>query len=93
MGLFNFFRRNKTKESDLPEIKKENFVDDSNPSDKNNIITITYGTGKPIDLIYSYLEGDYESKGYSDALCNPDNSYKEMNKTLIKNGFKKRNFQ
>jgi hypothetical protein len=83
MGLFNFFRKNKAKESALPEIKKEDFVDNSNPSDKN-VITITYGTGKPIDLIYAYLEGDYESKGYSDALCNPDNSYKEMNKTLIK---------
>ncbi|KAA6328604.1 hypothetical protein EZS27_022518 [termite gut metagenome] len=84
MGLFNFFRKNKVKEPDLPEIKKEDFVDDSNPSDKSDIITIAYGTGKPIDIIYSYLEGDYESKGYSDALCNPDNSYKEMNKKLIK---------
>ncbi|KAA6338536.1 hypothetical protein EZS27_013471 [termite gut metagenome] len=86
MGLFNFFRRNKAKESDLPEIKKEDFADDSNLSDKNNVITITYGTGKPIDLIYSYLEEDYESKGYNDALCNPDNSYKEMNKKWIKSG-------
>jgi hypothetical protein len=84
MGLFNFFRKNKVKEPDLPEIKKEDFIDDSNPSDKKDIITITYGTGKPIDLIYAYLEGDYESKGYNDAICNPDNSYKEMNKTLIK---------
>ena len=39
----------------------------------------------PIDLIYQFLKEDYETKGYEDALCNPDNSYKEMNKVIIRN--------
>ena len=50
----------------------------------NNVVTITYGTGKAIDLIYNFLKDDYESKGYDDALTNPDSSYKEMNKAIIK---------
>lgn len=39
----------------------------------------------PIDLIYGFLKEDYESRGYDDALSNPDISYREMNKTIIKN--------
>jgi hypothetical protein len=90
MGFFSFKKKKKTdenKNTDLPEIKKDDFIDDSEPAGRNNIITIAYGTGKPIDLIFAYLEKDYESLGYNDALCNPDQSYKEMNKTEIKSGF------
>ena len=58
-------------------------MDDSDPQ-KNGIITITYGSGKPIDLIYSFLKEDFEAKGYDDALSNPDLSYREKNKLIIK---------
>ncbi len=87
MGFWNLFRKKEsnTELSDtLPEIKKEDFVDDSNPN-SNKTVTITYGTGMPIDLIYGFLKEDYESRGYDDALSNPDISYREMNKTIIKN--------
>lgn len=88
MGLFNWFKTRQEKPDELtanvlPEIKREDFVDDSAPR-KNNSITITYGTGMPIDLIYSFLKEDYEAKGYDDALSNPDVSYKEKNKSIIK---------
>lgn len=88
MGLFSWFKTKQEKATELttnvlPEIKKEDFVDDSDPK-KNNSITITYGTGMPIDLIYSFLKEDYETKGYDDALSNPDVSYKEKNKSIIK---------
>lgn len=72
MGLFNWFKKKeenvtKTAEETLPEIKKEDFVDDIAPEEDNSV-TITYGTGMPIDLIYSFLKEDYETKGYDDAL-------------------------
>ena len=88
MGLFNWFKKkeeNVEPAEAVPEIKKEDFVDDSNPkSNSNGTVTITYGTGMPIDLIYGFLKEDYETKGYEDALSNPDISYREMNKSIIK---------
>ena len=92
MGIFDYFKKKQIsvpKEEDentqnLPEIKKEDFVDESNPLDRGNTVTINYGTGMPIDLIYSELKEDYEQKGYEDAICNPDMSYKEMNLSIIR---------
>ena len=37
-----------------------------------------------IEAIYAYLQGDYESKGFNDALTNPDDSYKQDNIRLIR---------
>jgi hypothetical protein len=93
MGLFSFFKRNskeaveQTIQKELPEIKREDFVDDSDPNLNDGIIKIPYGTGKPIDIIYAFLEENYEEKGYDDALCNPDKSYKELRLGAIKNEF------
>lgn len=88
MGLFNWFKKkeeNVEPAEAIPEIKKEDFVDDSNPkSNSSGTVTITYGTGMPIDLIYGFLKEDYETKGYEDALSNPDISYREKNKDIIK---------
>ena len=65
---------------------EQNLVVEETQNEKpvNSIVTITYGTGKPIDLIYNFLKDDYESKGYDDSLTNPDTSYKEMNKSMIR---------
>ena len=83
MGVFNFFRRKQAVAE--PIIEQDVLVEDTNEEKStNNLITITYGTGKAIDLIYNFLKDDYESKGYDDALTNPDSSYKEMNKAMIK---------
>ena len=92
MGFLDFFKKKQilvSTEDDkimlnLPEFKKEDFVDESNPLDKGNTIVINYGTGMPIDLIYNDLKEDYEQKGYEDAICNPDMSYKEMNQSIIR---------
>lgn len=83
MGLWNIFKQKKDETPSLPEIKKEDFVDESNPSSDGKI-TISYGTRMPIDLIYNFLKEDYDSKGYGDALNNPDISYRDMNKDIIK---------
>lgn len=103
MGLFNFFKKsNQVNNTEvvglpnvednskeiLPEIKREDFVDDSEPNLESNTITIKYGTGMPIDAIYAYIQDDYEQEGYSDAMCNADMAYKESKKEIIKNGLK-----
>ena len=81
MGMFDFFRKKNVVE--LTTEPKE-LIEGSETNVSNRFITIAYGTGKPIDVIYNYLKDDYESKGYNDALTNPDSSYKEMNKSMIK---------
>jgi DNA-binding transcriptional ArsR family regulator len=78
------FWNRKSKKETLPEIQKEDFIDETDPSEKSRIIVIEYGTNMPIDLIYSYLKEDNEKKGYDDALCNPDISYKDNYITLLK---------
>ncbi len=91
MGFWNLFRSKQvataeakqSEQNQAPEIQKGDFIDEMPPSDDNTLI-IRYGTGMPIDLIYGFLKEDYETKGYEDALSNPDVSYKEMNKQIIK---------
>jgi hypothetical protein len=41
------------------------------------------GAGNGMEQVYNFLQADYESKGYSDALVNPDNSYKTDNIRLM----------
>lgn len=90
MGLFDFFKRNKTTETGepqsepLPEIKEEDFIDNSQPSEENGVYSVEYGSKLPIDIIYGFLKEDYESKAYNDALTNPDKSYKDINISIIR---------
>lgn len=74
----------------LPEIKREDFIDDSDPNNEQAIVYIKYGTGMPIDAVYIYVEKDYEQEGYDDAICNPDSSYKESRKVIIRSGLNRR---
>lgn len=91
MGFLDFFKKNTpvtsvggaTKEV-LPETQPAETAGNSDSSAGTDSDAMTYVTGMPIDLIYFYLKEDNEKKGYADALSNPDNSYKEMNKSLIR---------
>lgn len=91
MGFFNFFKTKPTEETiqtteeQLPEIKEEDFIDNSDPEEVNNVYKVSYGTGFPIDAIYAFLKQDLEQKGFDDAMVNPENSYKESGVTLIEN--------
>lgn len=73
-----------TVKESLPEIKESEFIDNSDPNEEDKV-SVVYGTSMPIDIIYQYLKEDFETKGYEDALCNPDSSYKEMNKQILRN--------
>ena len=67
----------------LPEIKEEDFVDNSDPNE--DLYTVNYGTKMPIDAIYAYINRDYEQSGYDDAMVNADSTYKDSKKNIIKN--------
>lgn len=89
MGLFDIFRRKRfpeqelentgIKEQNLPEGKEPGLVDQSNPGSADRVLTVQL----PMEEIYKYLQVDYETRGYEDALSNPDVSYRDMNKKLI----------
>lgn len=92
MGLFNFFKKEQIQENNpginsntLPEIKEEDFIDNSEPSEQGSLTpSVEFNSRLPIDIIYSFLKEDYENKAYHDALTNPDKSYKETNLAIIR---------
>ncbi|MDG1278524.1 MAG: hypothetical protein P8O16_14670 [Algoriphagus sp.] len=90
MGLFDFFKKNKSREGEehlvgnpSNEIPKDIFVDDNEPNE-NSENFFNKEQVKGIESIYQFLQADYESRGYSDALINPDDSYKSENIKLIR---------
>ena len=95
MGLFSFLGISKKNsetsdqavtETAKPEIPSDKFVDNSDPNAK--VRTVTYGTQHSIDVIYAFINDDYEDQGYEDAMCNSDNSYKDSKKEIIHNQLK-----
>lgn len=91
MGFFDIFKSKKpvvielpAVKNELPEIKEEDFIDNSEPNIENASYSLEYGSRLPIDIIYSFLKEDYENKAYKDALTNPDKSYKETNIAIIR---------
>lgn len=92
MGWFNFFsKRNgadirKAADDSIttnmdPEMQKELFSGGDFKLQQGSLAA--NGPGNGMEQIYSFLQADYESKGYSDALVNPDNSYKTDNIRLM----------
>ena len=67
------------------EIKEK----ESNPSEKKeedrNFITIAWGTGMPIDIIFNFIHKDFEEEGFQDALVNSDITYRDAKEKIIRN--------
>lgn len=97
MGLFSFFNRKNGNTSDsegttistserMPGTTEEVVGGKDNPlntksTDKNNLPSKDNG----INLLFQYLEKNYETKGYDDALINPDNTHLEQNIAALRN--------
>ena len=97
MGLFSFFNRKNgnsnnydgagvSSSGQFPEIPEDVFIekDKSVPTEsheKNTPPRIENG----INLLFQFLEKNYETKGYDDALINPDNTHLEQNIAALKN--------
>lgn len=50
---------------------------------EQKLSTFSSNGTKGLDSIYAFLQNDYETRGYNDALTNPDESYKNDNIKLI----------
>lgn len=91
MGFWNLFKSKESATIEVLQNEQEQAVDmqqddfvRKTSDDDGDVLIIRYGTGMPIDLIYKFLKEDYETKGYEDAMSNPDMSYKDMNMQMIK---------
>lgn len=95
MGLFSIFKKGAPGVEDfpatetpvVPQIDRSLFVDDSEPIQDNT--GAGYLTRMPIDAIYAFINRDYEQKGYDDAMCDIDGTYKDAKKEIIRNELKR----
>jgi hypothetical protein len=86
MSLFDFFKK-KQQEDTSPALNdnlvpKDLFLEEKDPNSIEAHVAAGMSTG--ITAIYEFLQGDYETRGYNDALTNPDDSYKTDNIRLLK---------
>ena len=73
MGLFNFFRKNGQQAAN----------NNGSPVGNEGMTMIASNNVKGINAIYAFFQDDYETRGYNDALTNPDESYKSDNIRLF----------
>ena len=99
MKLFGFLNSRSAKAVEenemLPQIEAIEGTNDEDTSsieegkrEASNIVTITYGTGMPIDVIFNFVRKDYENEGYNDALISTDPTYKSTKEGMIRNDLK-----
>ncbi|MGZ3813589.1 MAG: hypothetical protein ACXVJN_17700 [Mucilaginibacter sp.] len=77
--------------SSFPDIDEQVFIE---PVNKATSSSNRFTNSEPpspavtdhnIDLLYAFLDRNYEGKGYDDALLNPDSSHLSQNLDVIKN--------
>jgi hypothetical protein len=98
MGLFNFFKSNQPQittptngtvtngtetNRETPEIPRDLFIEDREPQQQPTMLN-SNGEANGIEVVYAFLQADYEPRGYSDALTNADDSNKADAIKLIK---------
>ena len=94
MALFNMFGAKPKEEIEMipiePEEPKEKNAEEETPTDekkdeeKKHLITITWGTGMPIDVIFNYIHKNFEEDGFQDALVNSDITYRDAKEKIIR---------
>ncbi|WP_304067888.1 hypothetical protein [Pedobacter glucosidilyticus] len=98
MGLFSFFNRKngaqvnkeamtpETPQTVLPEIPENIFIEKEKPQANYTEETVTSNSVENgITLLFQFLERNHESKGYDDALINPDTTHLQQNIEALKN--------
>ena len=95
MKLFSLFNSKNVANSDLnpvdinneQDVDKESLtpVEDVKDDEKKNLITITWGTGMPIDVIFNFIHKNFEEEGFQDALVNSDSTYRDTKEKIIRN--------
>ncbi|MBP3842478.1 MAG: hypothetical protein J6E29_02410 [Prevotella sp.] len=92
MALFNWFGKKPVEnEQTIPEVVEpiqEQNNEQGSPQEneeKKKIITITWGTGMPIDVIFNFIHKNFEEEGFQDALVNCDITYRDAKEKIIRN--------
>ena len=92
MGLFSFFSQKNGQANgidaarNLPEIPEAVFIEGQKPAEANTENASNgVSSNSGINLLFQFLEKNYEIKGYDDALVNPDNTHLEENLKALKN--------
>jgi hypothetical protein len=78
MQLFGRFKKKHNGVPDIAPVNTPGMPVSLTGSDLSN------NPAKGLDAIYAFLQCDYESKGYNDALTNPDESYRNDNINLFR---------
>ncbi|WP_343700148.1 hypothetical protein [Chitinophaga sp.] len=93
MGLFDIFNRQRQNghnhtmnpETAIPDIPEETFIEKENTGKEQPEEKAVAASSGGILLLYDFLDKNYESKGYNDALINPDTTHLEQNVIALKN--------
>lgn len=94
MSIFNIFGSKPKEEVAVEfepspaETKDESngAIEEFQPADsKQRIVTITWGTGMPIDVIFNFIHKNFEEDGFQDALVNCDITYRDAKEKIIRN--------
>lgn len=98
MGLFNFFNRKQNsngngidyKQDNLPissvEIPENIFIErEKSTAESSQTERTVSNSDNGISTLFAFIEKNYESKGYDDALINPDSIHLEQNVEALKN--------
>ncbi|TWF33957.1 hypothetical protein FHW36_111148 [Chitinophaga polysaccharea] len=93
MSLFDIFNRQRQNghthtmaiDTAIPDIPETTFIEkappEKEPAEEKPVTPFSGG----IHLLYEFLDKNYESKGYNDALINPDTTHLEQNVIALKN--------
>ena len=93
MKLVNLFGSKRVTNSDvIPMVindpqtaPAEDAHEESKKEDEKHLITITWGTGMPIDVIFNFIHKNFEEDGFQDALVNCDITYRDAKEKIIRN--------
>ena len=72
-------------EQDKSEVNEAPIGEPNDENEKKHFITLTWGTGMPIDIIFNFIHKDFEEEGFQDALVNCDISYRDTKERIIRN--------
>jgi len=93
MSLFDIFNRQRQNghshtlaiEEAIPDIPETTFIEKEAPEKEPPAEKPVAPFNGGIHLLYDFLDKNYESKGYNDALINPDATHLNQNVIALKN--------
>ena len=94
MAIFSLFGTMPKENVEITPSEVENFQEDNNETETSSeekkvvekrLLTITWGTGMPIDVLFNFIHKNFEEEGFQDALVNSDIKYRDTKEKIIRN--------